>query len=108
MILHLSVILFTSGGSLYDVTSCLTETPLRQRPSGQRPPPSWTETPRIETPGQRPPGQRHPSLDGESPGQRNPPVRYGKERVSRVKSWRYASYWNAFLLRMYFLMRNPV
>ena len=87
MFLHLSVILYTGVGV------SVRETPLVRRPLDIDPPPPdrdpldgdppWTETPRTETP----PKQRPP------PGRRT------------VTIGRYASYWNAFLLCLCFVMR---
>ena len=84
----------------------MTETPLDRNPPGQRTPgqrPSWTETPRdpqtenptwTEAPGQRTPCTKTPSGD-RPPRDRDLPW---TETPRTVKSGRYASYWNAFLL----------
>ena len=83
--------------------------PARQSPPKQRPPldrdpldtdapgqrPPWTQTPWTETslgrdlPGQRPPGHKRPWT--ETPSDKDPPP------PGRLRSRRYAFYWNAYL-----------
>ena len=92
--------------------------PLDRDPPGQRHP--WTETPLDRNPplpGQRPlpPGQRPPPPDRyphpqtETPPDRDSPWTETPDRDPRtVKSGRYASYWNAFLLQVLKVHLEPV
>ena len=90
MFLHVSVILFTGGGS-----------PGRENPPDREEPPGQGEPPpnQVDPPGPgRPPGTR----ENPPPGRENPPGpgRPPREADSRIRSTsgRYTSYWNAFLL----------
>ena len=92
----MSVILSTAGGSLYDVTFCLAA--WSHVPSGGV---SLTETSLDRDPldNDQPPGQR-------TPPDRAPPPQ--TETPCTVKSGRYASYWNAFLLFTHFKGLYPL
>ena len=102
--------------------------PLEQtHPPGSRPPradtPPWSRRPRKQTPPspqkQTPPspGSRHPPLGSrQTPGSRHLPLgadtpseqRPPWEADSRIRSTsgRYASYWNAFLCWLIFLLKT--
>ena len=103
--LHLSVILFTGGGSGKETPppagwrnppSWMEDPPSAgwRNPPGWRTPPAGWRTPRMEKP---PPDRGTPPSAGwrNPPGMENPP----READSGIRSTigRYASYWNAFL-----------
>ena len=83
--LHLSVILFTGGEHVWGRPP-RSRSPLGQTPLGQTPP--WVRHP----PGQIPPQVRHTPR--------------GADSGIQSTSGRYASYWNAFLLRILFTLPN--
>ena len=113
---HLSVILFTGGG-LARRPPCWKENP----PSWMENPPGWMESPppagrrtpsagwrthppptgrRTPPAGWRPPQLEGepPRLEGEPPGWKETPPREADSGI-RSTIGRYASYWNAFLLK---------
>ena len=96
MFLHLSVILFTGGGSA--------------QPPGCRPPLDSDPPPMQTLLDADPPGCGPPNADSPSPGriQHPPPPRYMGYYGIRPTDGRYASYWNAFLLNetTSFLIKN--
>ena len=114
--LHLSVILFTGGGSTWAGTSSLSRyipqgryipwagTPPTGTPPGRYTPWACTPPRQVHPPGQvhphrYTPGQVHPPA-GTPPGQVHPPrqVHPPSLPIRGSMCGRYASYWNAFLL----------